>query len=624
MPRNTLIALVMAAIALWGGRIQASSAQTNLIPNPGFEHDRDHDGIPDGWAGEGTRDSRLLLEKEGYAGTRAISVTGKGLWRCRIQAPVSRWYILSVSVKRDGFVDGEYPLVRILDKEITFDELFSWGRWVRVSRLLYLGEDQETAAVAFINPGMRHRVWFDEVSLIPFVVHPLSPGEGEVLSHGPPLFVWTMPEDGRVYEIRIELSGKEGLQKTYTTYSPQGNLYWLPEQLLPDRYHWQIRMYHNGHQIAASQKIRFVVSQELPPAASKGSTLLPQRSLDGIFALGIYGAPIEALPELKATGFNAVQTYRREAEFLKRFMERAQGLGLKVLIPPPDREGKETLHAFLQEIKASQAMLAWYLADEPEGSAIPPSSIWRWRQFLRSYTPFPGALVLVRAKQAWDYTPAADILMVDPYPIPKMPITWLSDSLEEAKKWARGRPVWAVIQAFDWSASPLEDDSRSWGRDPTYEEERCLSYLAVVHGAQGLFYYTFEGGSYRIKDHPRHWAEVQQVVSELRSIYPLLLAPFDSTCKLKTDHPQIHWAVKRVGKEETNGLIEAGYYLIAVNTAKRPLKVTFTIPLSVQEEIRALFEKKTIAVKRGRLIDTFEPYAVHIYGPLHFDRAEGA
>jgi hypothetical protein len=625
MPRSTLIALVIAAVVSLGGWIQASSAQTNLIPNSSFEHDKDHDGIPDNWARQGTRDSRLLLEQEGYTGTRAISITGKGTWSCRIQAPVSQgWYILSFWVKRDGFVDGEYPLVRILDKEITFDELFTWGRWVRLSRLLYLGEDQETGAVAFINPGMRHRVWFDEVSLIPFAVHPLSPRQGEVLSQGPPLFAWTMPEDKRIYEIRIELSGKQGLQKTYTTYSPQGNLYWLPEQLLPGRYHWRIRVYHNGLRIAASQKIDFTVSQRLLPAADTGPSLLPQRSLDGIFPLGIYGAPIEALPELKATGFNAIQTYRRDTGFLRRFTKQAQGLGLQVLIPPPDREGKETLHAFLQEIKQSPAMLAWYLADEPEGSAIPPSSIWRWRQFLRSYTPFPGALVLVRAKQAWDYAPAADILMVDPYPIPRMPVTWLSDSLEQAKKWAQGKPVWAVIQAFAWSASPLEDDSRSWGRYPTYEEERCLSYLAVVHGAQGLFYYTFAGGSYRIKDHPRHWAEVKQVVSELRSIYPLLLAPFASADKLKIDHPQIHWAVKQVGKGETDGLIEEGYYLIAVNTVNSPLTATFSIPPLFDDKVRVLFEKRKVSVKRDRLKDAFEPYAVHIYGPLQLDRTEGS
>lgn len=612
--RNTLIALVIAAVVSLGGWVQASSAQTNLIPNSSFEHDGDHDGMPDGWAREETRDSRLLLEKEGHTSTRAISIKGKGVWRCRIQAPLPHgWYILSFWVRRDGFADGEYPLVRILGKEITFDELFSWGRWVRLSRLLYLGEDQETGAVAVVNPGMRHRVWFDEVSLIPFVVHPLSPRQGEALSHGSPLFAWTMPEDGRIYEIRIELSGKEGLRKTYTTYSPQGNLYWLNESLLPGRYHWQIQVYHNGLLIAASQKIRFAVSQELPPAAIKGPTLLPLKSLDGIFPLGIYGAPIEALPEIKAAGFNAIQTYRREAGFLKRFIEQAQGLGIQVMIPPPDREGTEALAAFLQEIKQSPAMLAWYLADEPEGSAIPPSSIWRWHQFLRSYTPFPGALVLVRAKQAWDYAPATDILMVDPYPIPRMPITWLSDSLEQAKKWAQGKPVWAVIQAFDWSASPLEDDSRSWGRDPTYEEERCLSYLAVVHGAQGLFYYTFEGGGYRIKEHPRHWAEVQQVVSELRSIYPLLLAPFDSTNKFKTDHSQIHWAVKRVGKGETDGLIEAGYYLIAVNTVNSPLKATFSIPPLFDDKVRVLFEKRSLPLKGGKISDEFQPYEVHIY-----------
>jgi hypothetical protein len=617
MPRNTLIVLVTAAVVSLGGWIQTSSAQTNLIPNPGFEHDKDHDGIPDSWARQGTRDSRLLLEQEGHAGTHAISITGKGLWRCRIQTPLPHgWYILSFWVRRDGFVDGEYPLVRILDKEIAFDELFSWGRWGRLSRLLYLEGDREGGEIVLISPGMRHKVWFDEVSLCPFVVHPLSPRQGEVLSHGPPLFAWTMPEDGRVYEIQIELKGKEGLRKTYTAYSPQGNLYWLNEPLLPGRYHWRIQVYHNGLRIAASQKISFAVSQRLPPAASKGPTLLPLKSLDGIFPLGIYGASIEALPELKAAGFNSVQTYRHDTGFLRRLIEQAQDLGLKVLIPPPDREGTEALAAFLQEIKASPTILAWYLADEPEGSAISPSSIWRWREFLRSYTPFPGALVLVRAQQARDYALAADILMIDTYPIPRMPITWLSDSLEQAKKWAQGKPVWAVIQAFDWSASPLEDNSRSWGRNPTYEEERCLSYLAVVHEAQGLFYYTFAGGSYRIKDHPRHWAEVQKVVSELRSIYPLLLAPFDSAHKLKIDHPQIHWAVKQVKKGETNGLIGEGYYLIAVNTANKNLTVTLTVPLPVQEEIRVLFEKRRVSVKRGRLIDTFAPYAVHIYGPL--------
>jgi len=615
--RTLLIGIVIAAALLCGGNVGAYQARTNLIPNPGFEHDSDHDGMPDNWTREGHGDSRPLLEKEGYAGTRAVSLTGKGTWRCSIKERLPHgWYILSFWVKRDGFLDGEYPLVRIFDKEITCDELFTWGRWVRLSRLLYLEGHPAGGEIALVNPGMRHTVWFDEVTLVPFIVHPLSPRNGAVAFRGPPLFAWRLPEDGRVYEIRIELQGKEGFRRTFTTYSPQGNLLWIKEPLPPGRYRWRIGVYHNSRRIAVSKKIGFAVSQELRAATSADPTPMPLRSLDNFFPLGIYGAPIEALPEIKAAGFNAVQTSRREAGFLRKFIERAQGLGLKVLIPPPDGEDRETLHAFLDDIEASPAILAWYLADEPEGRGIAPASIWRWRRFLRAYTPFPGALVLVRAERAWDYAPAADILMIDTYPIPRMSLTWLSDSLEEAQQWTGGRPVWAVIQAFDWSAVPLKDDPRAWGRYPTYAEERCLSYLAVVHGAKGLFYYTFEREKFGTEGYQQHWDNIRRVIAELRSVYPLLRAPVDATCRFRVNPPEVHWVVKEVGRGEAEGLIKKGRYLIAVNAVDKPLTATFTIPFPVHDAVDVLFEKRAVSVKKGRLIDAFEPYGVHIYGPL--------
>jgi hypothetical protein len=142
---NTLIAaLVIATTLLWCGWGGVSSAQTNLIPNPGFEHDRDCNGIPDNWKRKASRGSRLLLEKEGYEGTHAVSIAGKGTWQCRFKGRLPQgWYLFSVRVKRDGFVDGEYPLIRIFGREILCDELFNWGMWVRWSRLFYLEEDRK-------------------------------------------------------------------------------------------------------------------------------------------------------------------------------------------------------------------------------------------------------------------------------------------------------------------------------------------------------------------------------------------------------------------------------------------------------------------------------------------------
>ena len=53
----------------------------------------------------------------------------------------------------------------------------------------------------------------------------------------------------------------------------------------------------------------------------------------------------------------------------------------------------------------------------------------------------------------------------------------------------RVTPVWAIIQDFEgWG----------WQRFPTNEEERCMVYLALIHGAQGMTWYTY---SYRDDKH---------------------------------------------------------------------------------------------------------------------------
>jgi hypothetical protein len=616
MAKNILMIVLIVTVLIAGGYGGDCSSQTNLIPNPGFEHDRNGDGIPDGWERKGPSDCRLQYETQAYRGKRAISVEGKGSWRCRLEALAhDRWYLFSLWVKRDGFRDGEYPIARLFDKEITFDELFTWGRWLRLSRLLYLEGHPKTDELAIINPGMRHKVWFDDVMLIPFTITPVYPKNGTVISQGPPLFSWTMPDDGRVYEIKIELCRNKELNKKdiYTTYSPHGTIYWLKVPLLPGTYTWRIRVHHNDVPIAVSQSVTFEVTKTLLPIQEKSQSSVSQRSINGFFPLGMYGATIENLSELKEAGFNCVQTYRRDHQFLNKFVKETERLGLKVLIPYPEREAKAALTSFLNQIKNSRAMLAWYLADEPEGNAVPPRYIWRWNQFLKHTTLFPGALVLVRADRTWEYAPASDIIMVDPYPIPKMPLTWLSKSIEEAKKWVGKKPVWAVIQAFDWSACPLDDDQRIWGRNPTYEEERCLSYLALVHGATGLFYYTFQSGSYRIKDYPGHWNDVKRVVSELRTLSPLLLAPLDSTYQPQVDPPQIHWVIKTVANDQAGGLIKKGHYLMAVNTAEKPLKATLVVPSVMNDRVRVLFEKRLLRIKAGKLTDTFEPYGVHIY-----------
>ena len=86
---------------------------------------------------------------------------------------------------------------------------------------------------------------------------------------------------------------------------------------------------------------------------------------------------------------------------------------------------------------------------------------------------------------------------------------------------AQPKPVWGVIQAFG-HADPKHD----WVL-PTPEEIRCMAYVAVVEGAQGLLFYSHgrKGDPFYIRDHAEHWAFVQRLGAELQTLSPVLLSP---------------------------------------------------------------------------------------------------
>jgi hypothetical protein len=92
---------------------------------------------------------------------------------------------------------------------------------------------------------------------------------------------------------------------------------------------------------------------------------------------------------------------------------------------------------------------------------------------------------------------------------------------------------------------------------------RAMTFLSIIHGARGIFYFTFTGSQYCILQSPEHWNDLKKVVSELNEIYPLLLLPDnDKRINLEIiDGPQkdesyflpIHVSCKYL-KKDTGGL----------------------------------------------------------------------
>ena len=131
------------------------------------------------------------------------------------------------------------------------------------------------------------------------------------------------------------------------------------------------------------------------------------------------------------------------------------------------------------------------------------------------------------------YANALDIVMADPYPVPNFPITIAGDVAGQLKTEFKGkRPVWMVLQAFgggEW-----------WGREPTIQEIRSMTWQAIINGATGIQYFVRQGLNYFPKS-VAAWSECGRMALEVAEITPWLLSdeetlPVESSLKILLSH----------------------------------------------------------------------------------------
>ncbi|MEI7529983.1 MAG: hypothetical protein WCK76_13690 [Elusimicrobiota bacterium] len=245
----------------------------------------------------------------------------------------------------------------------------------------------------------------------------------------------------------------------------------------------------------------------------------------GQFPLCMYGinAPAE-LAAIKKAGFNCFQTYAQEPGKLAALAAGAARLELKMLAAP-DKVIVSTYAAAAR----GWPMLAWYLYDEPEMGKMPAEELERLDRRVKDWDAGQRtAFVVGTGSAAYVYGATADALMVDWYPVPHLGLETVGSHVAITKRGAvwtdRARPrkpVWAVLQAFDWREYPPQL-TPPVGRFPTFEEVRFMSYVAIARGASGLFYYTFSHNYGPLTAKPELWAIYERIAAELNELRPAL------------------------------------------------------------------------------------------------------
>ena len=345
-----------------------------------------------------------------------------------------------------------------------------------------------------------------------------------------------------------------------------------------------------------------------------------QLVLDGkeFFPIGMYGVysadGVEALKELKAAGFNAVQTYVYSKKYLQDYLREAQQVGLRAFIYPGTRLSRDEVDplgkvaSMVKTLSEKDAVLAWQLADEQEYNKILPEQVEELRRRIHlGDRSRPTALVIAKSNNYKNYAPVTDIMIVDPYPVSKEPLTGISDAVEKARIAVKNKkPVWVVVQLFGYQNEQHKGYGRK--REPTIGEVRCMTYLAIVHGAKGIFYFAYHGSQYDVRLSPKYWEGVKGIAGELRDLTPVLLASGNGKKINVQDQgggqKAIHSLVKKLDGKK---------YLFAVNTLNAPVHgIILGVEGSVQQ-IGVEFESRNVDRVDGVFVDNFAPYAVHIY-----------
>lgn len=324
------------------------------------------------------------------------------------------------------------------------------------------------------------------------------------------------------------------------------------------------------------------------------------------FPLGMYHVAwsatkeqmLQCVEDLAAAGFNALHASCTNLDTFQEVLDRAQARGLKV-IP----EGIGANSPALQRFKDHPAILAWNSGDEPDCWNVAPAQVLENIQAIHDRdATHPCYTTVANASLLGHYAGAVDVFSNDPYPLTgaNTNLVAVANQTAQARTSVQGRkPLWMVPQCFGYGDG-------GW-QVPTPAQERSMTYQALIEGANGLIWYTYDDVKFKVVEHPELWAMMRQLTGEIRQLTPVLLEPaYDAKRFQAGPEGCLRGCAIRDGETLT---------IMVAHTNDKDLGTQeLTVPgLPTQGQAEAMFENRTVPCADGRLSDAFAPYAVHVY-----------
>ncbi len=245
------------------------------------------------------------------------------------------------------------------------------------------------------------------------------------------------------------------------------------------------------------------------------------------FTIGLYGVRTSTdIINAKEAGFNCVQSYEKDPKIIKFLADEAIKNEIKIVVYPDKIiEDKKN-----QSVAKDYPIKAWYLFEEPDVHGLSRENLILLNDNVKKFYPNnKTAFAIGQGLTEISYYDIADILMVNWYPVPHLPLESFGENISLAKHslsmiGQEKKELWAVVQIFDWKEyEQYRKAENRIGRFPKKEEIRFMSYDALFNGATGLFYFNYYSNNKPLpEEKAKEWAKVVEVVQEMSFVGEIL------------------------------------------------------------------------------------------------------
>ncbi len=325
-------------------------------------------------------------------------------------------------------------------------------------------------------------------------------------------------------------------------------------------------------------------------------------------------------------GMNSPEEIRKCDEYLEWFAKYgAYGMPYiseASVFDPKHPERKEELRKILERYKDHPALGIWKTMDEPAWggtSAEYMAEAYKFGKQIDQDHPFwiahapRSTLETLRT-----YYNACDMTGLDIYPVsipmgkhghfPNKEISVVGDYAQWLNKAVYGKKPFFMILQVCWSGCTPPNNILVM---PTYQQERYMTYQAIINGARGLVYFgmpvALQGRDAELGYNWTFWNQVlKPLFTEIgrgSELHAALLAP-NSTIPLKvTGAPELEYTTREVGPF---------LYVLAAKREGPEKLISFSGDV-LKGDTQVMFEKRTVQARDGRFTDSFKPFDVHVY-----------